>query len=116
MHYSNRKVPCPVIPSSTSSTYASLFPVLWGLYTRLSGHANLVCFLGITTYAHTAVITAFMAGLGLGSWLIGKQSDQLEHPLRFYAWLEIGIGLYALSTPWLFPTLQALYAGSSGHS
>jgi len=88
-----------------SGAVGLIYEVIWA--------RQLGLFLGITTYAHTAVITAFMAGLGLGSWLIGKQSDQLEHPLRFYAWLEIGIGLYAMSTPWLFPTLQVLYAGSS---
>jgi spermidine synthase len=92
----------------------------------LSGAAGLVyevvwarqlsLFLGITAYAHTAVIAAYMLGLAAGSWWIGKRSDSLVHPLRFYALLEIGVGLYAATTPWLFGALQTGYAAWAGVS
>ena len=90
----------------------------------LSGAAGLIyevvwarqlgLFLGITAYAHTAVITAYMAGLAAGSLIIGRQADRLKRPLRFYAWLEVGIGLYAAMTPRVFPALQAVYAEAAG--
>ena len=66
--------------------------------------------IGITTYAHTAVITAFMIGLAAGSLVLGRVADRHGAPLRVYGWLEIGIGVYAVATPWLFPGLQTLYS------
>ncbi len=86
----------------------------------LSGAAGLIyevvwarqlgLFLGITAYAHTAVITAYMAGLAAGSLVIGRYADRHARPLVLYA----AVGLYAALTPWLFPALQALYAGTAG--
>jgi len=90
----------------------------------LSGAAGLIyevvwarqlgLFLGITGFAHTAVITAYMAGLAAGSWYFGRRSDHTASPLRVYAWLEIGVGVYAATTPWLFSGLQSTYAGIAG--
>ena len=69
----------------------------------LSGAAGLIyevvwarqlgLFLGITSFAHTAVITAYMAGLASGSLYFGRRADTHPNPLRAYAWLEIGVGL-----------------------
>ena len=55
-----------------------------------------------------------MAGLAAGSFYLGRYADRQTHPLRFYAWLEVAVGVYAALTPWLFPALQALYAGAAG--
>ena len=75
----------------------------------LSGAAGLIyevvwarqlgLFLGITSFAHTAVITAYMAGLAVGSLFFGRRADQATNPLRLYALLEIGVGAYAELTP-----------------
>jgi len=90
----------------------------------LSGAAGLVyevvwarqlgLFLGITSFAHTAVITAYMAGLASGSLWFGRRADAHASPLQLYAWLEIGVGAYAALTPWMFDFLQAWYAGIAG--
>ena len=45
-----------------------LFEVLW---TRIFAYL-----LGGTTHSVTAVITAFMLGLGLGSYLLGRAADR----------------------------------------
>ena len=66
-------------------------------------------FIGITTY-DMVVITAFMIGLAAGSLVLGRVADRHRAPLRIYGWLEIGIGVYAVATPWLFPGLQTLYS------
>ena len=78
-----------------------IYEVVWARYLSL--------FLGITTYAHTAVLTAFMVGLAAGSYFIGQRSSKIKRPLRLYGWLEIGIGLYAAITPWLVLFLQSIY-------
>ena len=71
-------------------------------------------FLGITSFAHTAVITAYMAGLAAGSLYFGRRTDNSGNPLRVYAGLEIGIALYALLMPFMFNWLQAGYASMAG--
>lgn len=85
-----------------------------GLIYEVVWSRQLSLFLGITSHANTAVITAYMLGLAAGSWWLGRWSDRLKQPLRAYAWLEIGVGLYAATTPWLFSALQAGYAEWAG--
>jgi spermidine synthase len=68
---------------------------------------------GITVFATSTVLAAFMAGLGLGSWLVGRRVDRSPDPLRVYAALEIGIGLYALAVPAIFAGLEPVYIAVS---
>src|SRR5210317_990235 len=82
---------------------------LAGLIYEVVWARQLSLFLGITTYAHTAVITAYMAGLAAGSLYFGQRADRHPQPLKIYAWLEIGVGVYAAITPWLFAFLQTAY-------
>ncbi len=74
---------------------------------------------GTTATAVGVVLAAFMSGLALGSWLLGKSADRSPNPLRLYAILEIGIGLAALAVhfllAWITPVYLALYE-ISGHS
>src|SRR5258706_3882764 len=74
--------------------------VLEMLWTRM-----LTLVFGSTTLAVSTVLTAFMGGLGLGSYLAGKFADRLENPARTYAVVEASIGVYAL----LVPLVVALY-------
>jgi spermidine synthase len=64
---------------------------------------------GTTTFAVSTVLAAFMAGLALGSYLIGRIVDRLRSPLMAYGLLEIGIGVYAILMPWIFKMLDAVY-------
>jgi hypothetical protein len=59
---------------------------------------------GATTLAISAVLAAFMGGLATGSAVGGGLARRLKNPLRAYALIEIGIGLYALIVP-LFVSL-----------
>ncbi len=74
---------------------------------------------GTTATAVGVVLAAFMSGLALGSWLLGKAADRNPNPLRLYAILEIGIGLAALAAhfllAWITPVYLTLYE-ISGHS
>jgi spermidine synthase/MFS family permease len=51
---------------------------------------------GGSSQAISAVLAAFMAGLGLGAWLLGRYADRKFDRLVGYGLLEIGIGAYAL--------------------
>ena len=87
-----------------------LFEVLW---TRELGLV-----FGSTTLAMSTVLSVFMGGLALGSYLCGRLVSRLARPLRAYALVEAGVGLYALSVPlWLqhYPRLNALLWQSVGN-
>lgn len=64
---------------------------------------------GTTSFALSTLLTAFMGGLALGSWLAGKYADRLERPLRVYGLLEGAIGLYALVVPVALDFLPTIY-------
>lgn len=55
--------------------------------------------LGVTIYATSTVLAAFMGGLALGSFLIGRLIDKRQDALRVYALLELCIGVAALAVP-----------------
>ncbi len=84
---------------------ALIYEVVWA--------RKLAQFIGITGYAHIAVLTAFMTGLALGSYLIGTRADRIANPLRAYALLELGIGIYALTTLFLFDWAEAAYVAAA---
>lgn len=64
---------------------------------------------GVHVFSMSTVLTAFMAGLALGSLLFGKLVDKKNNPLLVFLFLEIGIGLFAILFPWLFQGLTKLY-------
>jgi len=66
---------------------------------------------GSSVFATATVLTSFMAGLALGSHFFGKRADAWENPLRLYAYLEIGIGLFAVLLPFLLSGITGLYVG-----
>ncbi len=89
-----------------ASGFASLmYEVLW---TR-----TLLSTFGATVYASGTVLTSFMAGLALGSYLAGRYLSRISlHPLRTYAWLELMIGLYALFFPLLLKGITVLHVSA----
>jgi spermidine synthase len=72
-----------------------------GLILELLWTRMLTLVFGSTALAVSTVLTAYMGGLGLGSYLAGKFSDRLKDPVRAYALAEAAIGIYALLVPWL---------------
>ena len=72
-----------------------------GLILELLWTRMLTLVFGSTALAVSTVLTAYMGGLGLGSYLAGKWSDRLKDPVRAYAIAEAAIGLYALCVPWI---------------
>lgn len=85
-----------------------------GLIYEVDWARRLALFLGITGEANTAVITAFLAGLAAGAVAIGRLADRRHDCLRLYAWMEVGIAAYGVLTPWIFSSLERLYAGMAG--
>jgi spermidine synthase len=78
-----------------------IYQVLWA---RLLGLV-----FGNTMYAISLVLATFMAGLALGSYLVGKVIKRYPHPLRAYDVMELGIGLWAILIPFLLKGVDYLY-------
>ena len=69
----------------------------------------LVLVFGNTVWAVSTLLTAFMAGLALGSWVFGKIADKTGSPLKLYGFIEGMIGVSALLTLPLFANLSYVY-------
>ena len=86
------------------------YEVIW---TRM-----LIRVFGASSFAVSTVLAAYMAGLALGSYVLGKRIDRKGNPVLIYGCLELGIGLFALVLPLVLggldPLYRALYAGLEG--
>jgi spermidine synthase len=65
---------------------------------------------GNTTHAIATVLSAFMAGLALGSYVFGRLVDAGRNAFLAYGLLEAGVGLYGLMVPTLFALTQQAYS------
>jgi len=71
---------------------------------------------GVTTPMVSIVLSVFMAGLALGSWLGGATARRLGgagNLLRVYGWVELAIGLSAILVPLGLRAGHALLVSSS---
>jgi predicted membrane-bound spermidine synthase len=94
---------------------------LFGLIFILSGAAGLVYELiwvrqlyqvfGSTIHSVTTVVAAYMGGLGLGAWVLGRRVDRHAHPAVLYGLLELAIGVFGLLSPWVTAGIGAVYLG-----
>ena len=94
-------------------------PIVWiififsgasGLIYEVIWMRQLTLIFGSTVFATSTVLTAFMAGLALGSFYFGRKIDESgQSPLRMYALLEAGIGAFCLVWPLILSVLGALY-------
>jgi len=64
---------------------------------------------GNTVFATSTVLTSFMAGLALGSYLASRYADRISRSLRVYAILGIGVGVYCLFIPLLVKLTGSIY-------
>jgi spermidine synthase len=88
-----------------SGAAALMYEVIWV--------RSLSLVFGGTHLAVTAVLSVFMGGLALGSYLLGRIIDRVERPLMLYGYLELGIGASALMFLGLmkvYPSLYILFA------
>ena len=69
---------------------------------------------GGSTLAASAVLAVFMGALGLGSWILGRKADESVRPGRFYAIIELLIGLTVLVSPLLLVLANKLYYMTGG--
>ncbi|MCI0411530.1 fused MFS/spermidine synthase [bacterium] len=86
----------------SSGFAALLYQVVWLKYLNL--------LFGSTTYATAAVVAAFMFGLSFGSRISTKFPRLYITSLKTYGLIEIGIGLFAISFPYMYSGFKIPFA------
>ena len=71
-----------------SGCAALIYEVIWLQLLQLS--------IGSSAVSVAILLGIFMGGMCLGSLLLPKYIDARQHPLRAYAFLELGIGLFGI--------------------
>ncbi|MFQ5869989.1 MAG: fused MFS/spermidine synthase, partial [Candidatus Zixiibacteriota bacterium] len=110
--YSRRQIRAVLWLFALSGFTALALEVLW---TR-----SLMYFVNVDTWAFTSMLTAFLSGIGVGSFIMARFADRIKKPLLTLAAIEILIGITAsLSIP-LFDLLYStrntgLWLASSGN-
>ena len=107
----NQLTPAIFILLFVSGACALIYQVVWArLFNEIFGS---------TLFAVSAVLAAFMSGLAIGSYFLGKIADRSNNPLRLYGLYEVGIGVGALAVLFVFNGLTPVYLwlhDTAGHS
>jgi predicted membrane-bound spermidine synthase len=95
---------------------------LFAILFLISGAAGLVyeivwerlleLYFGVTMISVTLIVSAYMAGLGIGSLIGGRIARNLKSTLFLYGMLEIGIAVFGLLSPRLIVWVGEAMAGS----
>jgi spermidine synthase len=64
---------------------------------------------GASSLSVAVILSSFMGGMALGSWLVPKVTPARMHPLRVVAILEAGIALLGAMIPLALPYIQQAY-------
>jgi spermidine synthase len=89
-----------------SGCAALIYEVVWFQLLQLSVGSSAVS-LGI-------LLGIFMAGMCLGSLLLPRVVSARHHPLRVYAYLELGIGLLGVVVLYVVPLIGGVYTTIAG--
>lgn len=71
---------------------------------------------GVSIFGVVVTVSAFMAGLGIGSVMGLHWSRRIVAPLKWFAGFELCIALLALATPWLLLASESWLAGMAAHT
>jgi len=85
-----------------SGCAALIYEIVWFQLLQLA--------IGSSAVSLGALLGTFMGGMCLGSILLPKKISTRHHPLRIYAYLELGIGVLGLLVLWAIPVLDRVYA------
>jgi len=99
----------PELKRSPWIYFLFFFSGISGLIYQIVWTRMLTLVFGHTIYSVSVVLSAFMAGLGLGSYLWGTTIDKAGKPLLIYGKIELLIGLTAAFLSLLFSNFSPIY-------
>jgi spermidine synthase len=69
---------------------------------------------GSSAISMGVILGTFMGGMCLGSYMLSKYVDRSHHPLKVYAYLELGIAAFGILIPIILPHVGGLYTAIGG--
>jgi spermidine synthase len=103
---SERVLPAMLALFVGSGCAALIYEVVWFQMLQLS--------LGSSAVSLGVLLGTFMGGMCLGSWLFPKYVKAGHHPLKMYAYLELGIGACGILVLLVVPLLGGVYTAIAG--
>ena len=101
-----RFMPALLLLFVASGCAALIYEIVWFQLLQLV--------IGSSAVSLGVLLGTFMGGMCLGSFLLPRYISAREHPLRVYAWLEIGIGVLGLLVLFGMPLLASIYTAWGG--
>ena len=98
---SSRFLPLLLLLFAGSGCSALIYEIVWYQLLQLA--------VGSTSVSMGVLLATFMGGLCLGSLGLPRYVSTRRHPLRVYAYLEVGIGVFGLLVLWGLPLIQRVY-------
>src|SRR5947199_2915867 len=98
---SRRLLPLLVFLYAGSGCAALIYEIVWFQLLQLV--------IGSSAVSLGLLLAAYMGGLCLGSALLHRLISRDHHPLRVYAVIEFGIGLFGLAVLFGLPVVGRLY-------
>src|SRR5512139_504095 len=89
-----------------SGCAALIYEVVWFQLLQLS--------IGSSAVSLGVLLGVYMGGMCLGSWLLPRYLSPTSHPLRVYAMLELGIGLFGVVVLYAVPLIGSWYTAIAG--
>jgi spermidine synthase len=65
---------------------------------------------GVSIFAYSTVLTAYMGGMAIGNYIFGKRADKTENLPQVFAYLNIGLAVTGVLAFYLLSGLRATYA------
>jgi spermidine synthase len=103
---SRRPLPALLLLFIGSGCAALIYEVVWFQLLELV--------IGSSAVSMAVLLGTFMGGMCLGSFLLPRYMPAGMHPLRMYAWLELGIGLSGLLLLFGMPLVGGAYTAWAG--
>ena len=97
----DRFLPLLVILFVGSGCAALIYEIVWFQLLSL--------IVGSSAISLGVLLATFMGGMCIGSIALSRVVSASRHPLRDYAYLELGIGAFGLLVLWLLPWVGGLY-------
>ena len=101
-----RVLPVLLLLFAGSGCAALIYEVVWFQLLEL--------IIGSSAVSTAVLLGTFMGGMGLGSVLLPRLVRPGLHPLRMYAWLELGIGVMGLILLFGMPLVGGAYTAWAG--
>ena len=103
---SRRFMPAMLLLFVGSGCAALIYEIVWLQLLQLV--------IGSSAISLGVLLGTFMAGMCLGSLLLPRYLNPRNHPLRVYALLEIGIGLFGIIVLFAVPIVGQIYTSIAG--